>query len=457
MDFHKNPCRAINSFHLLIALVFRLFLACLLLPLFDAPAPAALPEEGNPRITPVVLAVRKVGPAVVNITATQVTRTRRHSAFDLFFPELFPGGGRERTRTSLGSGVIVDSARGLVLTNSHVIPDKSGIIVRLQDGREFEAEPAGSDADFDIAVLRLKKAENLPAVRLADSDDLMPGESVIAIGNPFGFTHTVTTGVVSALGRTIRSENGLLTDLIQTDAAINPGNSGGPLLNILGEVVGINTAVDARAEGIGFAIPINKARRVMHDLLDKGGVHPVWLGFWAQDVDQRAAAALRLPKADGILVTEIHAGGPAASAGLKAGDAVTALGDTPVHNRRDYLDALRNHTPDSPVRLTLYRDGKRHELSMKTAAFSDALAERLMGERWGISVKDDADGARVVQRTQRGIGAELKAGDVIVQIGNIRVHNRLELLRAFRLYQMNAQVMVAVLRGGRVLYGTISL
>lgn len=435
----------------------RLFFIFFLL-LLCRPCPAWAAGEQASRLSPVVSAVREAAPAVVNITAAQAAPRRRASAFDLFFPELFPGGQhREQGRTSLGSGVIIDGSRGLVLTNSHVIPESAGISVRLQDGREFEAELAGAEADFDIALLRLKGASKLPSVRLADSDDIMPGETVIAIGNPFGFTHTVTTGVVSALGRTIRGERGLMTDLIQTDAAINPGNSGGPLLNILGEVIGLNTAVDARAEGIGFAIPINKAQRVMRDLLDKGGVHPVWLGLSAQDVDQRAAAALRLPKAEGILVTEVSAAGPAAEAGIRAGDVVILLGSTPLRDRRDYLDALRNHTPDSPVRLVLYRDGSRFELSLKAAAFSDALAERLMEERWGLTARDGRDGALVTKLSPHGFAPQLKKGDIIVKIGNVRIQDRSDLLRAFRLYHMNGQIMLIVMRAGRLLHGTLKL
>jgi len=433
------------SFALLAAL------SCLALP-------AGALEDTSPRFTPVVRAVRQAAPAVVNITSTQAPQRRSAPAFDLFFPELFPGGPRaQQGRVSLGSGVIVDGAKGLVLTNSHVILGGGDIRVRLQDGREFDAELAGAEPDFDIALLLLKGASQLPSVRIGDSDDIMPGESVIAIGNPFGFTHTVTTGVVSALGRTIRGERGLFTDLIQTDAAINPGNSGGPLLNILGELIGINTAIDARAEGIGFAIPINKARRVMRDMLDKGGVHPVWLGFAAQDVDQRAAAVLRLPRAQGILVTEVYAASPAAKAGLKAGDAVTDIGNTPLRDRRDYQDALRNHTPDSPARLVLYRDGTRMELRITPETFSDTLAERLMEQRWGLAAADGRDGALVTRATPHGLARELKPGDLIVNIGNVRVQRKADLLRAFRQYHMNGQIMLAIVRGGKLLYGTLSL
>ena len=420
--------------------------------------PAQALEESSPRLTPVVRAVRQAAPAVVNITSTQVLQRRSNSAFDLFFPELFPGGPRQRQeRASLGSGVIVDGAKGLVLTNSHVILGGGDIKVRLLDGREFDAELAGAEPDFDIALLRLKGTSQLPSVRMGNSDDILPGESVIAIGNPFGFTHTVTTGVVSALGRTIRGEDGLFTDLIQTDAAINPGNSGGPLLNILGELIGINTAIDARAEGIGFAIPINKAQRVMRDMLDKGGVPPTWLGLAAQDVDQRVAAALRLPKAQGMLVTEVYAAGPAAKAGIKAGDVITDIGNTDLRNRRDYQDALRNHTPGSPARLVLYRDGTRMELRIVPETFSDALTERLMEQRWGLEAADGREGALVVRTAPQGLARELQKGDIIVKIGNMRVQSKEDLLRAFRQYHMSGQIMLAIVRGGKLFYGTLSL
>jgi len=433
------------SFALLVAL------SCLALT-------AGALEDKSPRFTPVVRAVRQTAPAVVNITSIQAPQRRSASAFDLFFPELFPGGPRQQQgRASLGSGVIVDGSKGLVLTNSHVILGGGDIRVRLQDGREFDAELAGAEPDFDIALLRLKGAAHLPSVHMGDSDDIMPGESVVAIGNPFGFTHTVTTGVVSALGRTIRGERGLFTDLIQTDAAINPGNSGGPLLNILGELIGINTAIDARAEGIGFAIPINKARRVMRDMLDKGGVHPVWLGLAAQDVDQRVAAALHLPRAQGILVTEVYAASPAAKAGIKTGDAVTDIGNTSLRDRRDYRDALRNHTPDSPARLVLYRDGTRMELRITPETFSDALAERLMEQRWGLAAADGRDGALVTGVAPQGLARELKAGDLIITIGNVRVQHKADLLRAFRQYHMSGHIMLAIVRGGKLFYGTLSL
>ena len=283
--------------HILSAALLGLSLICGNL---SAPVPAgAAPTSREQRVTPTVRAVSAVAPAVVNITTTLHQR-RAATPFDYFFglPE------REYQSESIGSGVIIDGKQALVLTNAHVVNGASAISVRLLDGRSFEADVVGAEPDFDLAVLRLKNASNVPSVRMGDSSDLMPGESVIAIGNPFGFSHTVTTGVISALDRSIASDEGIITDLIQTDAAINPGNSGGPLLNILGELIGINTAIDARAEGIGFAIPVNKARAVVDAILEQGHVTPSWLGVLGQDVDPRAARALGLPRPEGLLVTE---------------------------------------------------------------------------------------------------------------------------------------------------------
>ncbi|MFW5734018.1 MAG: trypsin-like peptidase domain-containing protein, partial [Oceanidesulfovibrio sp.] len=248
------------------------------------------------RRTPVVRAVEKISPAVVNITTDrEVTRDMPFgSGNDLlapFFREFFGDlPKRSYNHQSMGSGVIIDGKRGLVLSNAHVISGATSVRARLADGREFQAQLVGSDPDFDLAVLRLENAAELPQVPLGDSEDILIGETVIAIGNPFGFTHTVTTGVVSAVKRSIRTDHGIYTDFIQTDAAINPGNSGGPLLNLNGQLIGINTAIHAQAEGIGFAIPVNKAKRVVGELLGRGRVGPVWLGLAGQNIDPGTAS-----------------------------------------------------------------------------------------------------------------------------------------------------------------------
>ncbi|WP_297670904.1 trypsin-like peptidase domain-containing protein [uncultured Desulfovibrio sp.] len=439
--------------------------AVLLTLLTLLPLRAAAITEGSPRMTPVVRAVRAAAPAVVNITSTHVIEGQRISPLERFFgqdPFGVPGGrapgGRpvRQKRVSLGSGVIVDGGQGLVLTNAHVIAGGDEVMVHLLDGREFPATVKGADPDFDIAVLEIHGATNLPAIRLGDSGDIMPGETVIAIGNPFGFSHTVTTGVVSALGRTIRSRDGVFTDLIQTDAAINPGNSGGPLLNLEGGLIGINTVVDARAEGIGFAIPVNKARRVMEDLMSAGRVVPLWLGLDLQDVDARTALALGLRGSGGVLVTGVHPGSPAARAGLAVGDVVESVNGSPVRGRRDYLDILRNQTQGSALRLQLAREGRTLRLDVTPEPFADADVHALMERRWGFDAVRTAQGVAVSRVRPDGPASFLRKGDRITAVGAAAVTGLDDLLHAFRRERMSGQVLLQVVRGGRGYYARLA-
>ena len=249
--------------------------------------------QNDPRRTPVVRVVELAGPAVVSIISARggpspFAEERPQppaDAWNEMSRESSPP--RQKASRNLGSGVIIDGAKGYVLTNAHVITGGTRIFARLQDGRVYTAALLGADQDMDLAVLRLempKGAEPLPQARMGDSDGLMIGEPVVAIGNPFGLANTVTTGVVSAVGRSVEVNQHTITGLIQTDAAINPGNSGGPLLNILGDVVGINAAVYARGGGLGFAIPIAKARRVLDELIATGRVAHIWLGLLGEDM-----------------------------------------------------------------------------------------------------------------------------------------------------------------------------
>lgn len=425
---------------------------------------AAAPAPDSPRMTPVVRAVKAVAPAVVNITSTHSIEGQRASPLESFFGPGFPGfdafpGARpgRRKRVSLGSGVIVDGGKGLVLTNAHVIAGGDEVMVHLLDGREFPAAVKGAEPDFDIAVLEIKGARDLPAARLGDSADIMPGETVIAIGNPFGFNHTVTTGVISALGRTIRNDGGVFTDLIQTDAAINPGNSGGPLLDMEGVLIGINTAVDARAEGIGFAIPINKARRVMEDLMGQGRVAPLWLGLMAEDMDRRMAMALGLREARGVLVGAVFEGTPAAGAGIAPGDIIESINATPVRDRRDYINVLRNQTGGESLRLSLRRGEKTLALDVTPAPFDDATAQKLMERRWGLSARESEQGPVIRSVRPDGPAAFLRKGDVIAGVGGARVRNMAELLQAFRKERLAGQVFLQVLRNGRGYYARMVL
>ena len=441
----------------------RVFFSCFLLfCLVSAPSCHAAPAPSftarqQARVTPAVQAVNAVAPAVVNITSTLVERrsSRDLTPFDLFFN--MPG--RDLYSESIGSGIIIDSRRSLVLTNAHVVNGASSISVRLLDGRTFSADVVGAEPDFDIAVLRLKGAGNLPSVAMGDSTDLMPGESVIAIGNPFGFSHTVTTGVISALDRTIEAEDGVFTDLIQTDAAINPGNSGGPLLNVLGELIGINTAIYDKAQGIGFAIPISKARRVVDEILDQGHVSTPWLALIGQNVDPRTARYLRLPSAEGLLVTEVFKGGPASDAGLRPGDVILEMSGNKVSDRDKYLSLLRNHQPHAPVTLKVWRDGAERTFTLKTADFDDAAAEKLALRRWGLSVKDGKADAVVTQERKDSPAAQLglAKGDTITAISGRSIGSSRDFLDSFRRDFLKRQILLQLLRGGRLYQARMAL
>ena len=443
----------IHASSLILVSAFLLFSA--------AWAASARTADENPRLTPVVRAVQAAAPAVVNITSTHI-EGRFVSPLESFFGQDFPGLDslpgriRRQKRVSLGSGVIVDGRKGLVLTNAHVIAGGDAVMVHLQDGRDFRAQVRGAEPDFDIALLAIDAPSALPEVRLGDSSDILPGETVIAIGNPFGFSHTVTTGVVSALGRTIRSENGAFTDLIQTDAAINPGNSGGPLLNIAGSLIGINTAVDARGEGIGFAIPINKARRVMDELMGQGRVAPLWLGLMVDDLDARTARALGLRDARGLLVTAVFSGTPASRAGLEPGDVIEAINGAALTERRDYVNVLRNQTGD-PLRLTLRRGDRQSFLDVTPVAFDDATARRLMEQRWGFSVVADGRGVAVKSVRRNGPADFLRPGDRITAVGGARVGSLEDFLQMFRRERLAGQVLLLVGRGGRSYHAKLVL
>lgn len=408
------------------------------------------------RLTPVVRTVRNVAPAVVNIHTARIVEQEINPFGTLFDDRMFRHffGDRDLTRRfeqrSLGSGVIIDGRTGLVLTNAHVIEGASTIRVRLLDGRQFEGELVGSDPDFDLAVLRLKDARDLPQVAMGDSSDMMIGETVIAIGNPFGFGNTVTTGVVSAMGRTVETRQGTFTDFIQTDAAINPGNSGGPLMNLAGELVGINTAIYAEAQGIGFAIPINKARRVVDELVSLGRVQAVWLGLEGQDVDERMAGYLELDAARGMLVTQVHE--PAVErAGIGPGDVILAVGKVEVEDRAHYLRILRNFTLGQDVRLDVAGQRGRRTVAVTLQSFTDKKATDLAEDRWGIRVQ--ALGRELaVSAVKAGSPAArlgLRQGDVLVKIAGDPQASVTDFARAFKRYRMANTVMLLVERDGR--------
>jgi len=391
-------------------MAFILLWLTLSLRLPDA-ARAQTPAGTAARRTPVVAVAEKISPAVVNISAESTVHE-----VDPFFGIFF--GPTTRSAQSLGSGLIID-ASGIVVTNAHVIEGASRILVTTLDGRELEADLLGSDRDADLAVLKVKaEGRSLPAVPLGHSADLMIGETVIAIGNPFGLSHTVTTGVLSARGRTVPSERGerLFTDFLQIDASINPGNSGGPLVNILGDVIGINTAIISGASGIGFAIPADRARRVVDDLLRFGELRPLWTGARLLTLDAELAQRYGLFDRRGALVFKVYPDSPAADAGLAEQDVIVAVDGQPVISREDVTTAFYTAAAGAPLRLDVRRGDRSLKISLRAVPPPEGLGLRFLETSVGLVV-EESRGRLAVKRVTPGSLADrrgLRAGDLIL-------------------------------------------
>jgi Do/DeqQ family serine protease len=334
---------------------------------------SALPVGGDPTDSPFVRVAERVTPSVVNIS-TVTTGKGRASAelfhpfgndpfFRDFFDRFFEGMPHRRQQASLGSGLIIDKS-GLILTNNHVVKDADEITVKFADKHEVKGKVVGTDPKTDLAVIRVSSKEDLPVAVLGDSDVLHVGEWAIAIGNPFGLDHTLTVGVVSATGR---SEVGIATyeNFIQTDASINPGNSGGPLLNIKGEVIGINTAIVASGQGIGFAIPVNMARKVMGDLVKKGKVTRGWLGVGIQRLTPELAKSFGVNPDDGILVSQVMPKGPAEAAGLKTGDLILSVDGKPLKDPRQLQTMIAETDIGNSMTLSILREKEKHTIKVK--------------------------------------------------------------------------------------------
>jgi len=447
--------------------------------LFYIITPTLLNAE-NLRESAVVKAIRKVSPAVVNISSEFEVRKRANPfygfgmdpSFDSFFRDFFdPGFEQKYKRTSLGSGVIIDGKRGFILTNKHVILKSSTITVALRDGREFKAQIIGADPDSDLAVLRISPKGDLPAIEMGDSNNLMIGETVIAIGNPFGFSNTVTTGVISAINRSIKADDAFYHDFIQTDASINPGNSGGPLLNIYGELIGINTAIYAKAQGIGFAIPINKARRIVTDLIKYGEVIPAWIGITVQDLDDELAQYLKATAVKGVLVKKTEKSGPAFKAGIHEGDIIRSIGSRKILSQNDFNTAMSNISAGETIDITIWRDGKTKEASVKSSSFPIELALDLAHNILGITVKNLSKKNRYIYKTytQEGvviteinrnsylarIGA--RPGDVIRQVDELTIKNMNDFKKAIIKYRNKTSLIVVLQRQDQLYNITVNL
>jgi serine protease Do len=410
-----------------------------------APIPSSV---GVSRRTPIVTVAHDVGPAVVNIQ-TESTIQRRE--VDPFFDPFGVFGGRDRSYTSqsLGSG-FVWSSEGIIVTNNHVVEGASRITVNFSDGTQVPAKLIGVDPDSDVAVLRVD-AKNLLAAPIGTSSDLLIGETVIAVGNPFGLSGTVTTGVVSALGRSVPSKEAgrTFTDFIQTDASINPGNSGGPLLNIEGRVIGINTMIYANAQGIGFAIPVDRAKKVIQDILRYGQVHSAWIGAVTATITPEEARRTGLRASRGALVARVISGSPAAAAGLKPGDIITAVAGKPVDSREAFSTYTATVASGQPLPLTVSRDGSTQSISVRPSEAPRDLGLRILAEIAGIHAIDQ-NGTVVIDEVARNSRSEsigLARGDLIVGVNGAEVASVKDLNQALTQSAERSSIVLQVARG----------
>lgn len=354
-----------------MACAFRSMAAAIVLAAAAAqplPAAAFSPPSGTTTIAPMLEAVT---PAVVNIAVLQRAPQIDNPLFrDPFFRRFFdiPDVVPSKPQVAAGSGVIIDSRRGFVVTNNHVVEKSEEIQVKLKDGRAVRAKLIGRDPPTDIAVLQID-ADHLTALPLGESDRLRVGDFVVAIGNPFGLGQTVTSGIVSALGRTGLTSEGY-EDFIQTDASINPGNSGGALVNYQGELIGINTAIigpSGGSVGIGFAVPVNIVRSVMEQIIEHGQVQRGRLGVALQDLTADMAESLRLDNLEGALIAQVQQGSPADRAGLRAGDVVIAVDGRPVHNATELRNRIGMTAAGTPMELQVNNKGRNRTVTVRTA------------------------------------------------------------------------------------------
>ena len=406
------------------ALFIRMIFVLVLISIFWTDVGSAAQDSRESRVNMVVLAVRKASPAVVNISTEYEVETRVNpfSIFgpDNFFKDFFdPGIERRQKLTSLGSGVIIDGKRGFILTNAHVIAQGGRITVVLNDGRRFIAEIIGSDSESDLAVLKVKSESPLPELKMGDSDDLMIGETVIAIGNPYGFSNTVTTGVVSAVNRSVRINQFVFRNFIQTDASINPGNSGGPLLNILGELIGINSAIYKNAEGIGFAIPINRAKKIVDDLIKYGEVVPGWIGLVVGNMDPHLADYLNIKPGTGIVVKSVAKSGPADQTGIKPGDIILELDHVKIHSIYDFHSVLRSAAKGKTMPIKVLRGTKTLTGKVVADVFPESMAPSLVFRLLGIRVvgMDEKVKFGNIQATSGVIISEIDPASALARIG----------------------------------------
>ena len=436
--------------------------AILTLAVIAPPAPAAMPaavgDTPVPSLSPIV---KKVSPAVVNIATRGTIKDRGPQnplLDDPFFRRFFDvppeNGPRERPFQSAGSGVIFDAKQGYIVTNAHVVENASEITVTLQDGRDLKAEVVGSDEPSDVAVLKVKSDSTLVQVGLGDSGKVEVGDFVLAIGNPFGLQHTVTSGIISGLSRSGINPDGY-EDFIQTDASINPGNSGGALVNLRGELIGINTAILSRSGGnigIGFAIPVNMAHSVMDQLIKYGSVKRGQLGVSMYTVTPDIAHSLGLANALGALVSQVVEGSPAEKAGIHTGDVITSVNGQPVKSNSELRNSIGLMRVGDKVEIGLLRDGKPLKLTAiiadTTATAQAGPAESIHKAFEGATLTDAPDGGgALVKSVEPGSAAAqsgLRNNDIIMGANRGRVTN----VQQLRERAKGASVLVLEVRRG---------
>ncbi len=431
-------------------------------PTGQAGLPAALNGEELPSLAPMLEQAR---PAIVNISTTTIIEVREHPLLrDPFFRRFFEAPRRQRPSSSLGSGVIVDAEKGYVITNHHVIDKADVITVTTVDGYELEAELVGSDPASDVAVIRVD-AENLTEIRMGDSRRLRVGDFVVAIGSPFGLSQTVTSGIVSALGRTGLGIKGY-EDFIQTDASINPGNSGGALVNLRGELIGINTAILSRgggSVGIGLSIPIYMVRSLMDQLIEFGEVKRGLLGVQMQDLMPSLASAFGISGEKGAVVSEVISGSAAEEKGIREGDVIIRVDDTDVENSADLRNAIGLLRAGDQAQVHFYREGERHEVMVRIkeldemAGSAPAVIERLRGAYFETVPPDSDIGGGVVvtgiDPDSPAASSGLRVKDVIISINREKITDTRDMNRVLR--KSGGVLLVKLIRNNRVLFMVI--
>ncbi len=425
----------------------------------SAPAPAlqVSTQAAMPTQSSVADLVEHVSPAVVNITTTHVlTRSEGAHPFDMFLHES-PQPRMPRQRSGAGTGFIVDGQAGYLVTNAHVVENVDEVKVHFLDGSELSADVVGRDTKVDLALLKVKAPSALSSVILGESSALRVGEQVLAVGNPFGLGHSVSLGIVSAKARSIGA--GPYDDFIQTDASINPGNSGGPLFNMRGEVIGINTAIRAGADGIGFAIPVDALKDVIAQLKTKGFVERGKLGLTFQPVTPELAAALGMERAEGAMVNEVLKNGAAAKAGIHPGDVIVTVDGVGIHRSEELARNIARHAPGSSVDVTVLRHGKpviaRATLDKLDEGEQPKAATRAGTPKpdrmFGIDVADvPGGGVRVVDLATPIEG--LSQGDVIVEVAGKPIANVAELRSELDGHKKGETVLLKVQRNGKALF-----